>query len=189
MTTTGGDHISITRSATIWGLLNGQTKTIWTDTNNTRNQQMWAPEMHRIDNTWYMFYSSGGVNTSNRCRVLRGCNGPNPYDCTYTYLAELTPPPGKQGGRMKDDPNAIDGTYLEVNGGRYSVVSANDEGGVQSIQITELDTNTWTVKGWNIISEPDQPWEKNATGADLDPNSPMAVNEGPHVSLLTLIHS
>ncbi|KAE8448231.1 hypothetical protein EG329_009661 [Mollisiaceae sp. DMI_Dod_QoI] len=180
MTTTGGDHIAITKSQTLGGLLKGETRTVWTDTNPTRNTDMWAPEMHQIDNTWYMFYSSGGTstNTSNRCRVLKGCSGPNPYDCNYIYLAELTPPVGKQAGPNKDDPHAIDGTYLVIGKKRYSVVSANDENSEQSISITELDTEKWTVSGWHIISEPNQPWERNTTNSAS--SDVVAVNEGPH---------
>lgn len=32
-----------------------------------------------------------------------------------------------------------------------------DENNNQSIQITKLDTDSWTVDEWNIISQPDQP--------------------------------
>lgn len=59
MTTSGGTHIAITRSLTLGGLLNGETKTVRTDNNPTRNQSMWAPEIHQIQNIWLMFYSSG----------------------------------------------------------------------------------------------------------------------------------
>jgi hypothetical protein len=85
--------------------MNGETKTIWTDSDPTKNASMWAPEIHQIDNIWYMFYSSCNSKLaccdSCRTRVLKGCVGTNPYDCTYSYLAELTPPTGFQGGQRR----------------------------------------------------------------------------------------
>jgi GH43 family beta-xylosidase len=182
LTYTSYDKITVTRSRTLAGLRNGETKTIWTDSNPSRNANIWAPEIHEIDNVWYMFYSSCDraqpCCDSCKTRVLKGCNI-NPFDCTYSYLATLVPPTGSQGGANKDFPFSIDGTYLEIpNFGRYHVLSAIGPDGNQAIQITELDTTRWTVKGWNIISVPDQPWERNNTGSGSHP----PVNEAPHVS-------
>lgn len=177
LTYTSYNSITITRSPTLSGLLNGETKTIWTDSDPLKNANMWAPEMHQIDDTWYMFYSA--CNSQEPCcdschtRVLRGCAGPNPFDCSYNYLAELVPPTGSQGGPNRDFAFSIDGTYLEIPGkGRYHVLSIRDENSLQSLAITELDTEAWTVKGWNVISVPDQDWEVSG----------FPVNEGPHVS-------
>lgn len=185
-TYTSYDHIEITRSMTLGGLLNGETKTIWTDKNTTRNANMWAPGIHRIDNVWHMFYSScdSSLPCCDSChtRVLRGCNKATPFDCTYTHLADLVPPTGSQGGPKSDFAFSIDGTYLEIPGkGRYHVLSIINKDELQSIAITKLDTTKWTVDGWHVISVPDQPWEKNTTNSN--PNSITAVNEAPHVSL------
>ena len=49
LTTTQTSFISVTRSVTLAGLANGETKIVWTDTNPSRNQNIWAPEMHYID--------------------------------------------------------------------------------------------------------------------------------------------
>ena len=171
---------------TLGGLLNGETKTIWTDKNTTRNANMWAPEIHRIDNVWHMFYSScdSSLPCCDSChtRVLRGCNKATPFDCTYTHLADLVPPTGSQGGPKSDFAFSIDGTYLEIPGkGRYHVLSIINKDELQSIAITKIDTTKWTVDGWHVISVPDQPWEKNTTNSN--PNSITAVNEAPHVSM------
>ncbi|CAL3962054.1 unnamed protein product [Diplocarpon coronariae] len=175
LTYTSWDSITITRSKTLAGLTKGETKTIWTDSNPKRSADMWAPEIHQIDSTWYMFYSScdSTVACCGSCitRVLKGCSGPNPYDCKYSYLAELLPPVGKRGGPNKDIAFSIDGTYLNIPGkGRYHVLSMSDENNIQSIAITELNTTTWTVSGWNVISVPEQPWERHG----------VPVNEAPH---------
>lgn len=145
--------------------------------------------MHQIDGVWFIFYSSG--NSSQECyegcrpRVLQGCNAASPYYCTYKWRADLVPPAGRQGGSDGRDPFGIDSSFLEVPGkGRYTLVSAMNDKAEQSIQIGKLDTKTWNVTGWHVISEPDQPWERNVSNArtrDLWPGD-IAVNEGPHVS-------
>lgn len=154
-------------------------------------KQQWAPELHQIDGVWYIFYSSG--NGSQECwescrpRVLEGCNAATPYYCGWRWRADLVPPAGRQGGSDGRDPFAIDASFLEVPGwGRYSLVSARNGRAEQSVQISPLDTRTWNVTGWSVISEPEAPWERNVTGSR--PRElwigDIAVNEGPHVSLL-----
>ncbi|KAH8694193.1 glycosyl hydrolase [Talaromyces proteolyticus] len=177
LTNTQTTHISVTRSTTLGGLLNGDTRTVWSDTNPDRNQDIWAPEMHFIDGIWYIFYTAGNgdIGQGQRSFVLKGCDI-NPYDCNYTFLAELMPAAGGQGGPKLETPWSIDGTYLTIGAGRYHVVSAINQQGIQSIQIAELDTQTWTVSPWSIISSPTEPWEM----ADAVSGEPAAVNEGPN---------
>ncbi|PVH82770.1 glycoside hydrolase family 43 protein [Cadophora sp. DSE1049] len=176
-TATGTTQITITRSRTLAGLQKGQTKQVWTDSTPTRNRDMWAPEIHLIDSTWYIFYSaSGDANgRSKRSHVLRGkgCDvesGDGPDDCEYEWLAELTPPVGRQAGVDGRDPESIDGTYLVIEGERYHVVSAKDERGEAAIQISSLDTGSWTVEGWSVIARADRGWERDE----------VALVEGPH---------
>ena len=50
LTHTEGGFISVTRSNTINGLQpHGQERTVWQDSNPSRNRNIWAPEMHLID--------------------------------------------------------------------------------------------------------------------------------------------
>ncbi|CAH0045954.1 unnamed protein product [Clonostachys solani] len=182
LTYTSATRIEIVRSPLLSGLRNGETKTVWTDSDTTRNADIWAPEIHRIDNRWYLFYSSRNANVVNtyRTRVLRGCTGSNPYDCTYSFGATLVPPAGKQGGSDGNDAYSIDGSYMEIPGkGRYHLVSMHNEDGYQSIGITNLDTDNWTVDEWHIISRPDQAWEQHmGGGAGL--LATAGLNEGPY---------
>lgn len=161
MVYTSDTYIAMTQARTLDGLLAGETRVFWSDTTPERARHLWAPELHRIDGRWYVLYSAcdARVPCCETCktRVLGGCAARRPYDCPYAYLATLVPAPGRQGGRFRNESFSIDGTFLEIPGrGRYHVVSARDAGGVQAIQITELDTRAWTVKEWHVISRPDQ---------------------------------
>lgn len=126
---------------------------------------------------WYIFYTAGDANGNQRSWVLKGCET-DPYDCTYTFQAELTPVAGGQGGSDGNTPWSIDSTYLVVGNTRYHVVSAFNAQGTQSIQIAELDTSAWTVGNWSVISSPTEAWEMQ--NPENDTGEPVAVNEGPN---------
>ena len=51
MTTTWND-LKLTRAKTLAGLKTGETRVVWTDANSARCCNVWAPEIHRIDNTY-----------------------------------------------------------------------------------------------------------------------------------------
>ena len=50
--TTEWTNIQITRATTLEGLKTGETKVVWEDTTASRCCNVWAPEVHWIDNTW-----------------------------------------------------------------------------------------------------------------------------------------
>lgn len=50
--TTTWTNLQITRATTLEGLKNGETRVVWTDANPTRCCNVWAPELHKIDNTY-----------------------------------------------------------------------------------------------------------------------------------------
>lgn len=139
---------------------------------------------------WYIFYSSGNASqdcdTSCRPRVLEGCEAPTPYYCNYRWRADLVPPAGYQGGSDGTDPFGIDASFLEIPGrGRFVLLSGKNQRSVQSITIGPLNTTSWNVTSWHVISEPDQPWEKNVTNSrprELWIGG-IAINEGPHVGV------
>jgi hypothetical protein len=51
LTNTQAEFISVTRATTIGGLYEGETRTVYQETDPSRNQNVWAPEMHLIDGT------------------------------------------------------------------------------------------------------------------------------------------
>lgn len=56
--TTTWTNLQITRAKTLEGLKTGENKVVWTDTNPARCCNVWAPELHKIDNT-YAFQGRG----------------------------------------------------------------------------------------------------------------------------------
>lgn len=50
--TTTWTNLQITRAKTLEGLKTGETRVVWADVNPSRCCNVWAPELHKIDNTY-----------------------------------------------------------------------------------------------------------------------------------------
>ncbi|GAB7362679.1 hypothetical protein MBLNU230_g2988t1 [Neophaeotheca triangularis] len=147
------DQIQMTRATTLNGLKNGTTKEVWSDTNPSRCCDVWAPEMHFVDNRWHIYYTAGteGLDLdTQRSHVIEG--GDSPWD-DYSYL-----------GQIGDD-WAIDATVLYANNKRYLVYSGFGGGTGetnQSLIIAELLSPAVIGEPY-LLSEPTQEWELSET--------------------------
>ncbi|GFZ30797.1 glycosyl hydrolase family 43 [Clostridium zeae] len=124
----------------------------------------WAPELHFIDNKWYIYFAADdGKNETHRMYVLE-CKTEDPQG-EYTFK-----------GKVSDDTNkwAIDGTVLENKGKLYFIWSGwdSDTNVSQNLYIAEM-SNPYTISGKRIlISKPEKTWE--TIGQPY-------VNEGPEI--------
>lgn len=125
---------------------------------------LWAPELHWLDNAWYIYYTAGaGHDSTQRSWVLENKNE-DPTRGTWTdrgriFSADL-------------DIWAIDGTVFNYQNKRYFIFSGRPVIGIQNqnIYISEM-SNPWTLTGPVVkISEPQLSWETNGP-----------VNEGPEI--------
>lgn len=133
---------------------------------------LWAPELHRLDGRWYLYYAAGdGSSTatdphaSQRIHVLEN-DSADPTQGAWIDRGRLASP----------DPDAwaIDGTVMEHGGERYFIWSgrASADDGDQHLYIEKM-LNPWTLGGGRVlISSPDRAWER-AGG--------VGVNEAPQV--------
>lgn len=139
-------------------------KVIWApDSRSGHSRQIWAPELHRIDGRWYVYFSaSEGQGTSHRSYVLVADDPLGPY-------TEIGP---------VSDPNAdfwaIDLTVFPFEGRLYALWSGWDgpgDGFPQNLYIAPM-RNPWTISGGRrCISRPEHGWEMTVA----------PVNEGPEV--------
>ncbi|KAG8945491.1 hypothetical protein FRC04_000776 [Tulasnella sp. 424] len=157
--TTTWTNVQITRATTVTGLKTATPKVVWTDSTSTRCCNVWAPEIHKIGSTWYLYYTAGqsadlGLQ---RSHVLQG--GSTPWD-SYSYKAQL---------KATNAPDAwsIDGTVLTVSGTNYFVFSSFN-GALQSLYIAPM-TNAYTLGARSLLSDPTNSWETVGS----------PVNEGP----------
>ncbi|THV07836.1 Arabinanase/levansucrase/invertase [Dendrothele bispora CBS 962.96] len=160
LTTTTWNNIQITRASTIQGLKTATPKVVWTDSTASRCCNLWAPEIHWFNNSWYIYYSAGTTGTfdNQHIHVLKGSSNII-GDSQWTYAGRIAIP--------NRDVWAIDATLMFLSSGTYLVYSSWD-GANQCLWISKMTSATQvgnTVK----ISTPTFDWEK--VGAN--------VNEGP----------
>ncbi|KAG9017218.1 hypothetical protein FRB90_001328 [Tulasnella sp. 427] len=161
--TTTWTNVQITRATTVTGLKTATPKVVWTDSTSTRCCNVWAPEIHKIDGKWWLYYTANRANQPilifNVPTSFKAC-GSTPWD-SYSYKGQLK-------STNAPDAWAIDGTVLTISGTNYFVFSSPNPSGLQSLYIAPM-TNAYTLGASSLLSTPTNSWE--TVGAP--------VNEGP----------
>ncbi len=167
VTYTTGRNITLIETDKMSGLRTAaaRTRTVWSPPSSGMNSsQIWAPEVHRIDGTWYVYYAaSDGNNDNHRMWVLANEND-DPLSDNWEDRGEL---------ELPDDKWAIDGSPVDIDGQLYFAWSGWDGNTnvQQDIYLAKMDSPT-EVSGERVrLLEPDAAWETNGT----DPR----VVEGP----------
>ena len=165
-THTLANRIAIWSTPEVSELKNAPVQIIYTPAaSGPDSRDLWAPEIHFIDNKWYVYYAADdGNNANHRMYVLEN--------------ASLNPLTGvwQQKGKIADPTNkwAIDGTVFNYNNQLYMIWSGW-EGDVdvrQNLYIAKM-SNPFTIDGPRVmISTPAYDWE---TIGSPD------VNEGPEI--------
>jgi GH43 family beta-xylosidase len=127
------------------------------------NRQLWAPELHRVEGRWYVYFSaSDGRNANHR---------------TYALVADDPLGPYEELGPVSDpshDVWAIDLTVFRHRSRLYAVWSGwegPDDGFPQNLYIAPM-ANPWTIGAERrCLSRPEHGWEMSVA----------PVNEGPEV--------
>ncbi|HUR11151.1 MAG TPA: glycoside hydrolase family 43 protein [Flavitalea sp.] len=166
-THTLGNRIALWKTKKMSELRNVSPVTIWqAPASGSNSRNIWAPEIHYLDNKWYAYYTAGSSSdlATQRTFVLENISS-DPLSGSWVDKSRLRD--------STEDFFAIDGTVLEYNSKKYFAWSgqASPADNTQRIYISAM-SNPWTLEGRRVlISSPDYSWER--VGA-----SP-AVNEGP----------
>lgn len=125
------------------------------------SKNIWAPELHRFNNKWYMYFAAdNGSNANHRMYAVENTSA-DPMQGTWVFK-----------GKVADstDQWAIDGTVVEYGGQMYMLWSGGNAGAApQRIYIAPM-SDPWTISGPRVaISSPSYSWEMNGS----------AINEGP----------
>lgn len=161
-----GDHLAIYSTSKMSQLSKATITSIWTPpTSGAYSKDIWAPELHRFQNKWFMYFAADdGNNDNHRIYVLEN-DATDPLSNNWVFKGKIAD--------ASADFWAIDASVFQYNNQLYMIWSgwqgtANLE---QDIYIAKL-SDPLTMQGHRVmISSPSQSWEK--VGA------PPAVNEGP----------
>lgn len=168
-TNTLGNRIALWKTTQMDQLKNATPVTVWSAVVNTAySNDVWAPELHYLNNKWYIYFAadSSSINSTHRIYVLEN-PAADPTTGTWTLKGELTDTSNKW---------AIDASVFTYNNNNYFIWSGwqGDTDGEQDIFIAQL-SNPYTVSSERVlISKPTYDWETRITGGIN-----VTVNEGP----------
>lgn len=165
VTHTTGNSLKLYKTKRLSELAKSESKIIWTPPGTGKNSKnIWAPEIHFINNKWYFYYAADdGNNDNHRLWVLEN-SAADPLTGTWVDKGKLQLPSEKW---------AIDGTVFQLNGVLYFLWSGweADVNIKQNIYIAKME-NPWTASGERILlSQPEYSWELKG--------GPPYINEGP----------
>lgn len=156
-------------------------KTVYWLGNDGMVKDIWAPEIHKIGDRWYIIAAAVfDENTVPRGKMPKAAENKE-HDDYYRYGFVLESKTDDIFGEYKfkgflapDGLNNIDGTYLQKDGKLYYVCSAYMDVGYQCLYISEME-NPYTIKNTENnavkICSPSLFWEQRG----------WKVNEGPAV--------
>lgn len=155
-------------------------KSVFRVGNNGIVRDIWAPEIHKIGDRWYIVSCALFDSSAVPRGAMPDGSESEVHDDYYRYGFVLESKTDSIMGEYEfkgilapDGLNNIDGTYLQKDGKLYYVCSAYLGVGHQCIYISLMD-NPYTINADSeseILSKPFYNWEKNG----------WKVNEGPAV--------
>ena len=176
---TTGINITLYKTSQMSSLASALKRVAWTPpATGPNSQNLWAPEIHRIDDKWYVYYAADdGNNHNHRMFVLENTN----EDPTSGHWIDR----GKL--ELPGDRWAIDGTIFEHWGQLYYLWSGW-EGSTntrQDIYICKMSDPLTPTGERVLLTKPELSWETNGVTP--------TVTEGPQVlkkdSLLFIVYS
>jgi GH43 family beta-xylosidase len=148
------DRIVMRRSTTLQGLATAAETTVWhKHTGGPMSHHIWAPELHRVDGGWYLYFAAGRAEDVWRIRmyVLENPN-PNPMSGTWTERGQIATP---------RDSFSLDATTFTQGSTRYLCWAQSDPelGSGTSLYLAAM-SSPWTITGDPVrIGKPTHSWE------------------------------
>ena len=161
------DRIELRRAKSLDALGKAEGKVVWRKhAAGAMGAHIWAPEMHRIDGKWYIYFTAAPAEAKWEIRmyVLENSSA-NPLEGAWTERGQL---------KTEWETFSLDATTFAHRGQRYLVwtqrAPAPDDKST-NIYIAKMDTPTSITGKPVLLSRPDYAWEKVKHN----------VNEGPAV--------
>ncbi len=150
------DRIELRRARTLDDLARGQTKVVWKKhAAGPMSHHVWAPELHRIDGKWYLYFTASRADAIWDIRLYVLENGADdPFEGEWIERGQL-----KTGWESF----SLDATTFALDGQRYLVWTQRPPARarqVTAIYIARMDTPLSIAGPATLLSEPDYPWEK-----------------------------
>lgn len=149
------DRIVIRKAENINGLKQAEEKVVWKKhETGVMGHHIWAPELHQIDGTWYIYFAAGEAEEIWNIRMWVLSN----------TSADPMQGEWKEEGRIETSRESfsLDATTFEHRGKRYLIWAQNVRGGAHgtALVLSEMK-DPLTLTGTEvIITEPEYNWER-----------------------------
>lgn len=163
------DRIAVRQSGSLLGLPEAEEKVVWRrHESGEMSGYIWAPELHRLDGAWYIYFAAGRRDDIWHIRphVLM-CEG-DPMKDGWTELGALG---AADGDGFSFRSFSLDATVFETGGRRY-LVWAEKIGvwkGISNLCIAEMESPVRLKTKQVIISLPCYDWERVNEWVDEGP--------------------
>ena len=170
------DRIVLWETADLTDLKNATRKEVWLPKDAANSNHLWAPEIHRIHNKWYIYFAADDGNTDNHQIYVIENEAAHPLEGEFVMK-----------GRISTDPAnnwAIHASTFEHDGQRYMIWCGWQKRRIgletQCIYIAKMK-NPWTLSSERVmIAKPDYEWECQWMNPDGSRTAyPIHVNEAP----------
>ncbi len=160
------DRIVLRKADSINGLKDAAEKILWEKhTSGVMGAHIWAPELHKIDGKWYIYFAAGEVENIWNIRMwVLSCNSKDPMKGKW-----------KEEGQIITNTSSfsLDATVFEHKGKNYLIWAQNINhwAGGTSLVMAEMKSPTEITGPEIVITDPTFNWERQKYN----------VNEGPAV--------
>ena len=158
------DRIELSRADSLAGLSTATPAVIWRKPDSgPASHHIWAPELHRIEGKWYIYFAAGRADDiwAIRMYVLE-CASADPLTGPWIERGQL---------RTHLETFSLDATTFEHRGVRYLCWAQHDPviGGNTNLYLARMDSPTSITGTPVLLTKPELPWEIIG----------FKVNEGP----------
>ncbi len=160
------DRIELRAADSIKGLATAESQVIWhKHASGPLSDTIWAPELHRFNGNWYIYFAAGDANRRGQIRMYVLTNASeDPMAGNWQELGRV---------QTARDSFSLDATSFAHNNQRYLIWAQRDPEGLfnSALYIATLDSPTQVGKQETEITRPTLDWEVLG----------YKVNEGPAV--------
>ncbi len=158
------DRVVLRRAHALGGLAAAAERTLWTrPADGPMGGYVWAPEIHRVDGGWYVYFAAGDSDDPFRIRpYVLEADGDDPMTAAWTVRDRI---------RTAFDTFALDATTFALRGRRY-LVWAQAEPGIETnsnLYIARMADPSTLVGPEVRIAVPQADWETRGFKVDEGP--------------------
>ena len=164
------DSIVLRCSDTLSGLADAPETELWhKHESGPMSKHIWAPELHRIDGVWYIYFAGGEAEDIWKIRpyVLK-CEGADPMKDKWVECGKMKP--------ADDDPFSFEAFSLDMtvfeDAGEWYCVWAEKVGvgkQISNLYIAKLESPTKLKSVQVLLTTPDYDWERGDFWVDEGP--------------------